>query len=219
MFDLTLTFDNGPDPEATPFVLDVLARRSLRTTFFVVGRKLSTLEGRRLARRAHEEGHWIGNHTWSHSVPLGLLEDPSAISEEIRGTQEAIGALAHPHRFFRPFGQGGNLDERLLNPTVVDVLTDAIPGDWKEPDGWVDRALAQCRAQPWTVMVLHDLPTGAMRNLERFLDAAVELGVRSRQDFAPECIPILDGRIVRPLADILSPGASAGGIQSWPGAP
>jgi hypothetical protein len=51
-----------------------------------------------------------------------------------------------------------------------------------------------------------------MRNLERFLDAAVELGVRSRQDFAPECIPILDGRIVRPLADILSPRASAGAI-------
>jgi hypothetical protein len=70
MFDLTLTFDNGPDPETTPFVLDVLARRSLRTTFFVVGHKLSTLEGRRLARRAHEEGHWIGNHTWRHSVPV-----------------------------------------------------------------------------------------------------------------------------------------------------
>ena len=37
MFDLTLTFDNGPDPETTPFVLDVLARRSIRTTFSVVG--------------------------------------------------------------------------------------------------------------------------------------------------------------------------------------
>ena len=107
MFGLTLTFDNGPDPETTPFILDVLARRSLRTTFFVVGHKLSTLEGRRSARRAHEEGHWIGNQTWSHSAPLGLLEDPSAITEEIRGTQEAIGALAHPHRFFRPFGQSG----------------------------------------------------------------------------------------------------------------
>ena len=188
--DLTLTFDNGPEPETTRVVLDVLARRSIRTTFFVVGNKLRTSEGRKLARRAHEEGHWIGNHTWSHSVPLGLLRDPSAIGEEIRDTQDAIGALGHPRRFFRPFGQGGNLDERLLNPVVVDVLTaermscvlwNAIPGDWKEPDGWVDFALAQCRAQAWTVMVLHDLPTGAMRNLDRFLDAAVELGVR----FAP----------------------------------
>jgi hypothetical protein len=54
-------------------------------------------------------------------------------------------------------------------------------------------------------MVLHDLPTGAMRNLERFLNAAVELGVRFRQDFAPECVPILDGRIVRPIDNILLP--------------
>jgi len=211
MFDLTLTFDNGPEPETTPFVLDVLADRSIRTTFFVVGHKLSTPEGRELARRAHEEGHWIGNHTGSHSVPLGLLKDPRAIGKEIRNTQEAIGGLAHPHRYFRPFGQGGNLDERLLNPVVLGVLAaermscvlwNAIPGDLKEPDGWVDRALAQCRAQAWTVMVLHDLPTGAMRNLERFLNAAAELGVRFRQDFAPECLPILDGRIVRPIADI-----------------
>src|SRR6266550_398908 len=169
MFDLTLTFDNGPDPETTPFVLDVLARRSLRTTFFVVGHKLSTLEGRRLARRAHEEGHWIGNHTWSHSVPLGLLEDPSAIGDEIRDTQVVLTA------------------ERMSC-----VLWNAIPGDWKEPNGWVARALAQCRAQAWTVMVLHDLPTGAMRNLGRFLDAAAALGIRFRQDFAPACVPILD---------------------------
>jgi len=140
MFDLTLTFDNGPEPETTPFVLDVLARRSIRTTFFVVGHKLSTPKGRVLARRAHEEGHWIGNHTWSHSVPLGLLKDPSAIGKEIRNTQEAIGGLAHPHRYFRPFGQGGNLDERLLNPVVLGVLAaermscvlwNAIPGGRK----------------------------------------------------------------------------------------
>jgi len=71
MFDLTLTFDNGPDPETTPFVLDVLARRSLRTTFFVVGHKLSTFEGRRLARRAHEEGHWQ-----SYLEPLGATRAP-----------------------------------------------------------------------------------------------------------------------------------------------
>ena len=69
MLSLTLTFDNGPDPETTPFVLGVLARRSLRATFFVVGNKLSTPVGSELARRAHAEGHWIGNHTWTHSVP------------------------------------------------------------------------------------------------------------------------------------------------------
>ena len=158
MLRLTLTFDNGPDPETTPFVLDVLARRSLRATFFVVGNKLSTPVGNELARHAHAEGHWIGNHTWTHSVPLGLLKSVRAISEEIRNTQEVIGVLTHPHRFFRPFGDGGNLDERLLNPAVLEVLAaermscvlwNAIPGDWKDPDGWVERALAQCRTQAW----------------------------------------------------------------------
>jgi hypothetical protein len=102
--------------------------------------------------------------------------------------------------FFAHSGKAAIWDERLLNPVVVDVLTaermscvlwNAIPGDWKEPDAWVDRALAQCRVQAWTVMVLHDLPTGAMRNLERFLDAVAELGAhaRLRQDFEPECVP------------------------------
>ena len=149
----------------------------------------------------------------THSVPLGLLKSVRAISEEIRNTQEVIGVLTHPHRFFRPFGEGGNLDERLLNPAVVEVLAaermscvlwNAIPGDWKDPDGWVERALAQCRTQAWTVMVLHDLPTGAMRNLELFLDATVELGIRLQQDFAPDCVPILDGRIVQPIDGILT---------------
>jgi peptidoglycan-N-acetylglucosamine deacetylase len=120
MFDLTLTFDNGPEPETTPFSTcshaDPFARPSSSSG-------TSTSQGRSLARRAHEEGHWIGNHTWTHSVPLGLLKDPRAIGDEIRSTQEEIGALTHPHRFFRPFGQGGNLDERLLNPLVVYLLT------------------------------------------------------------------------------------------------
>jgi peptidoglycan/xylan/chitin deacetylase (PgdA/CDA1 family) len=52
MFDLTLTFDNGPEPETTPFVLDVLARRSIRTTFFLVGNEhvARTLIGATCAR-------------------------------------------------------------------------------------------------------------------------------------------------------------------------
>ena len=126
------------------------------------------------------EGHWIGNHTFTHSVPLGLQRDPDAARNEIGRTQGVIGDLAHPKRWFRPFGGGGNLDERLLKPSVVDhlcaggyscVLWNAIPRDWDDPDGWAERALAQCRAQPWSLMVLHDLPSGAMSHLEDFLDS------------------------------------------------
>ena len=55
---ITLSFDNGPDPETTPFVLDVLARRGIKTTFFVVGQNLA--KTRAPAERAVAEGHWIG---------------------------------------------------------------------------------------------------------------------------------------------------------------
>ena len=207
MFDLTLSFDNGPTPEVTPLVLDVLARRGVTSTFFVIGEKLVQPPNRALAERAHAEGHWIGNHTWSHSLPFGLMEADAATAEFDR-TQQAIGSLMHRHRLFRPYGQGGNLDKRLLSKAVVEhvarekatiVLWSALPRDWQDPDGWVDRALDQIAAQPWSLMVLHDLPTGAMRHLDRFLGLVADRGGRVRQEFPPDCLPMIDGRLTQPL--------------------
>lgn len=216
MFDLTLSFDNGPTPGVTEEVLDILAAYGIRTTFFVVGERVATPEGQALAARAHAEGHWIGNHTWTHSVPLGLRPEPDVAEQEIGRTEQAIGTLAHPDRLFRPFGGGGRLGPHLLTARVVDylcaggftcVLWNAIPRDWAEPDAWVERALAQCRAQPWTLLVLHDLPTGAMRHLPRFLGAAGGAGARFRQDFPPDCVPIRRGEIVAPLDGYASAAA------------
>lgn len=213
VFDLTLTFDNGPEPGVTARVLDVLRERGIGTTFFVIGEKLADGERRRLASRAHDEGHWIGNHTFTHSVPLGEQRDAQTAEREVGRTQAEIGDLAHPSRWFRPFGGGGNLDTRLLKPSVVAHLTrnklscvlwNAIPRDWDDPDGWSERALDQCRSQPWSLMVLHDLPTGAMDHLERFIDRAREAGARFRQDFPSDCVPIRAGEIVRPIQPYVS---------------
>ncbi len=208
MFDLTLSFDNGPEPDATPAVLDVLARRNLRATFFVIGDKLAQPGRKVLAARAHAEGHWIGNHSYTHSKPFGLRDEPDLSEREIGRTQELIGPLACPHKLFRPFGGGGTIGPHLLNSDVVAylrrerytcVLWNSIPRDWEDPDGWVDTAFSQCKLQPWTLMVLHDLPTGAMRHLELFLDKVGEAGGRIRQDFPPECVLMADGIAPRPL--------------------
>jgi peptidoglycan/xylan/chitin deacetylase (PgdA/CDA1 family) len=213
MFDLTLSFDNGPEPDITPSVLDVLARRKVRATFFVIGQKLAERGRRALAERAKAEGHWIGNHSYTHSLPLVLLPEQDIAERDIGRTQDLMGDLVHPAKLFRPFGGGGNLDRRLLSPSVVEflasggytcVLWNAIPRDWDDPDGWVDRALAQCRAQPWTLMVLHDLPTGAMRHLDRFIGAVGDAGGRIRQDFPPACLPIVEGIAVLPLDDYVA---------------
>jgi peptidoglycan/xylan/chitin deacetylase (PgdA/CDA1 family) len=200
MFDLTLTFDNGPDPDVTPLVLDVLKRRDIRSTFFVIGKRLEA--HRALTERAAAEGHWIGNHTYTHSGPLGARHEQGLAEREIGQTQELLGPLAHPHRYFRPQGGGGKLGPHLLTAEAADFLTrgnytcvlwNSIPRDWDDPDGWVDRALAHCAQQPWTLMVLHDIASGAMRHLDRFLEQVAEKGGRLRQDFPPDCVPMADG--------------------------
>jgi len=202
MFDLTLTFDNGPEPETTPHVLDVLARRDIRATFFVIGKSLAAPGRRALTERAKAEGHWVGNHTWTHSGPLGARENRGLAEREIGRTQDELGPLSDPRRLFRPQGGGGALGPHILSREAADllkrghytcVLWNAIPRDWDDPGGWVERALTQCKERDWTLMVLHDIPSGAMRHLERFLDRVGEAGGRLRQDFPPGCVPMTEG--------------------------
>jgi peptidoglycan/xylan/chitin deacetylase (PgdA/CDA1 family) len=210
MFELTLTFDNGPEPSVTPIVLDVLAHHGLLSTFFVLGHKLADPAARACAERAHAEGHWIGNHTWTHTIPLGERPGEDVVQLEIERTQAEIGPLASDPPLFRPNGGGGNLDHRLLSPEAVAtlqaggyscVLWNSIPRDWAEPDSWVENALLQLTQQRWTLMVLHDIPSGAMRHLDRFLADVRHCGGRFRQDFPPSCVPITAGRVTGPLAD------------------
>ena len=217
MHDIVISFDNGPDAATTPQVLDVLARRDIRGIFCVLGERLARPQLRRLAERAHAEGHWIANHTYTHSVPLGQLEDAERVRREIDLTQELVGELVHPEKLFRPFGGGGNLDERLLNDAAVEhlvaggytVLTwNAVPGDWKDPHGWVPRALEQVRAEEPALLVLHDLPTGAMEHLEEFLDLAIEDGGRFVQELPESCVPIHRGVLRGPLEGLVSDAGS-----------
>lgn len=207
--EVTLTFDNGPEPEVTPAVLELLRRRGVRATFFVIGRKLEDPARRALAERAHAEGHWIGNHTYSHARPLGERRDePGHAEAEIARAQALIGDLAHPDRLFRPVGGGGRLGPHLLSPEAQAhlqahryscVLWTAVPGDWQDPEGWPDRAMDQCLAEQRPVLVLHDLPNGAMRHLDGFLGRLADAGARFRQDLPETCLPMRRGEVTGPI--------------------
>ncbi len=210
---VTLTFDNGPEPEVTPGVLDTLRRRDVAATFFVLGRKLASPDRRALAERAHDEGHWIGNHTYNHKVPFGECGEVDPSEAEIGRTQSLLDELTHPQRLFRPFGKGGQLGPHLLSPTTLAylkagrytcVLWNAIPRDWENPEGWVDVAMAQCRTQPWALMVVHDLPTGAMAGLDAFIGRVLDEGGRFRQEFPGDCLPLLEGREILPMTHLVT---------------
>lgn len=199
---VTLSFDNGPEPQVTPAVLDVLRRRGLRATFFVIGQKLHDPARRSLAERAHDEGHWIGNHSWTHSGPLGDRRDPGHAEAEIARTEAELGPLSHADRLFRPVGGGGRLGPHLLSQAARDLLAagghtivtwSAVPGDWRDPDGWPETAFRQCLAEPRPVLVLHDLPNGAMRHLDAFLGRLEDSGATFRQEFPDACVPMRRG--------------------------
>jgi len=100
----------------------------------------------------------------------------------------------------------------LLHPAVVDrlmaggytcVLWSSVPGDFRDPDGWMERALSDCRTREWSLVVLHDLPNGAMRHLDSFLQKLRDEGHQFTQDFPPDCTPIAGGKIVQPLDGFL----------------
>jgi len=211
MFDITLSFDNGPS-KATPEVLDLLARYGIRSTFFVVGRRLEHQQLREHAARAAAEGHWIGNHSYSHMITLGQYPDFSASIDDLSRTEELLGDLRHPDRLVRPYADGGILDRRLLNPAAVDylrrekctlVLYNVVPRDWEDKE-WPVRALAQCSGRSWNLLVLHDLSNMALPGLARFIPAAIDAGATFRQDFPPDCVPMLRGRELQSLTHLVA---------------
>ncbi|HEX7854323.1 MAG TPA: polysaccharide deacetylase family protein [Sphingobium sp.] len=202
---VTLTFDNGPSPEGTTDqVLKLLDARGIKATFFVTGEQMSRPGARALAERAHAQGHWIGNHTFSHTIIFGDNGTPDSPHDEIGVTQDLLGGLVHRDRLFRPYGGGGIIGPKLLSPQAVDYLTsggysmvlwNSVPRDWEGDAAWVDRCIEDVQGQDWSVVVVHDLPTGAMDHLPRLLDRLEDVGAVLVQDFPTSCVPIRRGVI------------------------
>jgi peptidoglycan/xylan/chitin deacetylase (PgdA/CDA1 family) len=204
---VTLTFDNGPVPGISERVLEILSARRIPATFFVIGERLDTPAGRTLAQRAHAEGHWIGNHSLTHSVPLGENADAEYARREIEEAQKQIGELAHREKLFRPMGGGGAIGPHLLSRAALDclqageytcVLWSSVPGDWKDQEGWVERCLADVAAQDWATVVLHDIENASLPRLSEFLDRLATLDVEYRQDVPDDVVMLRRGEIVSP---------------------
>jgi peptidoglycan/xylan/chitin deacetylase (PgdA/CDA1 family) len=206
---VTLTFDNGPTPGITEHVLDILSERNIQSTFFIVGERLAGPGGHALAVRAHAEGHWIANHSLTHSVPLGEKPDAEYARREIEETQNLIGELAHADKLFRPMGGGGSIGPHLLSRAALQllqvgkytcVLWSSVPGDWKDQDGWVDRCISEVAGRDWTVVVIHDVENASVPRLPEFLDRLNSLGIEFRQDFPDDVVITRRGEPVSPLA-------------------
>lgn len=215
---LTLTFDNGPDPRVTPRVLDVLRERGLKAHFFVLGKFIATPEGRALAERARDEGHLVGNHSYTHETPLGDDTRTDAVSAEIVATESLLEPLALDARRFRPFGGGGKIGPHLLSRDAVTyllahdyacVLWNSVPRDWEDQRGWPERAVADLDRNSHTVLVLHDIENACLDALPSFLDRVERLGdVDITLELPAECVPLAGGKVRGDLGSLVAKGDS-----------
>ncbi|HEY8587403.1 MAG TPA: glycosyltransferase [Rhodanobacter sp.] len=165
---IALTFDDGPDPEWTPQILDILKSRHVPGTFFIIGENAEMSP--RLVQREVAEGHDVGNHTFTHP---NLGESPAGIvSLELNATQRLFEALTgRSMRLFRApyFGDAEPTTADELVPIQIaqkmgylSVGLHIDPDDWQRPgvDAIVNNTLNQIATtnpdRKGQVVLLHD---------------------------------------------------------------
>ncbi|MBX7169368.1 MAG: glycosyltransferase [Pyrinomonadaceae bacterium] len=137
---IVLTFDDGPDPDWTPKILDILKEKGVKATFFIIGE--NGQENPELIKRIVAEGHEIGNHSFTHP---NLGDVPQTVTElELNATQRLIESLTgRSTRLFRApyFGDAEPRTPNEVEPTVVAQKLGYIsvglhldPDDWKLTD-------------------------------------------------------------------------------------
>ncbi|MFI5527127.1 polysaccharide deacetylase family protein [Kitasatospora sp. NPDC051853] len=153
---VALTFDDGPHPEHTPQVLELLARHGIRAAFFCIG--LHALAHPELVRRIVAEGHVLGNHTWSHAYLPDL--GPAGLRHQLGSTGEALAEASGaglPTLMRPPYGgRSPELMQRVAELGLTTVLWDVETNDWARPGAEViaERVLRQVR--PGSVVLMHD---------------------------------------------------------------
>jgi peptidoglycan-N-acetylglucosamine deacetylase len=186
-FRVALTFDaEHPDrpnrPGITAGLLDVLAAREVRTTWFLQGRWVEAEP--ELARRVAAEGHLVGNHSFYHArLPL-LTSD--GIRTDVRSAQRVIHRIAgvEPAPWFRcPFGAGAG-DRRVLAILAElgyrDIGADVILEDWEPARTGAAMAADALRATPLhgdgAVVLFHAWPPGTLDAVPWIVDGLRDLG-------------------------------------------
>ncbi|HEY1394445.1 MAG TPA: polysaccharide deacetylase family protein, partial [Methylibium sp.] len=191
---LALSFDDGPDPVATPHILEVLGKHHAPATFFMIGEQAQRHPDLVAQVRAHGE-HLIGNHTWSHPNfhEISLPEQ----SEEIQKAQ----ALLTPNpegRWYRyPYGNStcdGNALLHLLDYRIVGWHIDSC--DWAfdrngEVDAqealecgvlpqyrsnYVEHVVSAARAHNGGIVLMHEIHPNTVRQLDEVLTALESAG-------------------------------------------
>ncbi|MEU2426820.1 polysaccharide deacetylase family protein [Streptomyces sp. NPDC007851] len=152
---MMLTFDDGPNPNYTPHILDTLAKYDVRAMFFLCGE--CVVENRELVARMAEEGHVVGNHTWTH--PLLTTLDRGEIRDEMESTSDAIEDTygERPQWFRAPYGAWNKAAFQLGAKMGMEPMAWTVDStDWTTPGTRTIVDIIESGAAPGVVVLSHD---------------------------------------------------------------
>ena len=204
---VALTFDDGPSAKYLDDVLEPLATRGVRATFFVTGAEATAAPT--ATRRIVEAGHELGNHTYSHARMI--FRTPAFVRDEIEGTDAAIRAAGFGGtiHFRPPFGYKLAILPWYLASTgrttvTWDVEPDSYPDVAASPEG-IARHVVE-RVRPGSIVLLH--VWYAARRTSREAVPLVVDGLRAKgYQFVTVSELVQEGTVLRPLS-LVTPARS-----------
>ncbi|MBW8818854.1 MAG: polysaccharide deacetylase family protein [Streptomyces sp.] len=175
---MVLTFDDGPDPRYTPHILDTLAEHDVRAMFFVCGEM--AVDNQDLLARMSDEGHVVGNHTWSHPLLTRLTR--SRIRSEMERTSDVIEDAygERPEWFRAPYGAWNRAAFQLGAELGMEPLAWTVDTlDWTTPGTRRIVGAVEHGAAPGVVVLSHDAGgdrSQSVRALRAYLPQLIDSG-------------------------------------------
>jgi peptidoglycan/xylan/chitin deacetylase (PgdA/CDA1 family) len=175
---VAITFDDGPNSIQTPRLLEMLAKRNIKATFYVVGKCVK--ENPAIVKRFVTEGHEIGNHSWSHPKLSSMSQD--AVYAEIKKTHDAvIEAAGVPPKSFRPpYGAFTEAQRRWAFKEFgyKTILWSVDPFDWKKPGSGVIAQRILTQSHSGAIILAHDIHKQTVDAMPETLDGLLAKGYK-----------------------------------------
>ena len=170
---VAFTFDDGPNPNTTPRLLDTLKKYGAKATFFMVGQNVVNYPD--IVKRIYMEGHEIGNHSWSHE-DLGAMTSADDIIQGYQKADDAIfAACGHDPQYVRP--PFGSMSE-LYNKTVdrESILWSIDTRDWESHNPASIRSIVDTYVADGSVILMHDIHSESVDSMDAILAELQEKG-------------------------------------------
>jgi peptidoglycan/xylan/chitin deacetylase (PgdA/CDA1 family) len=173
--EIIFTFDDGPNPQTTPAVLDTLAKHHIHAVFFLVGEMAANKKAQPIIQRIIREGHIIANHTMTHQ-DLCRIKDETRAEREIDDGKSTIEEASGIHvLWFRtPYGvRCERVDELLAARKLNHFHWDLDPQEWKHGNvkktfDYVTKQLNMMQGR--NVLLMHDIKKATVEALPQILD-------------------------------------------------